>query len=335
MADYAIYNLGDVSLQSGEILPDARLAYKTYGSLNKRKSNAVLLPTFYTGSHVRNEGFFGVGRAIDPDKHFVISINLIGNGYSSSPSNTPAPSDRGHFPLVTLYDNVKLQQQLISNHLGIEKLLLVTGWSMAGCQAYQWGAQFPEQVECILPFCASAKTSPHNHVFLEGVKAALKADSQFNDGFYTEPPTRGLKAFGRVYAGWAFSQSFYRDKHHRQIGFETAEDLLIDWEQDHLNWDANNLLAKLATWQAADISQNELYQGNFADALAAIKAKTIVIACNNDLYFRPADNELEIKHINQAELRIYHSPWGHCVASPGNKTQFAEYLDKTIKELIG
>jgi len=65
-------------------------------------------------------------------------------------------------------------------------------------------------VKAILPFCASAKTSPHNIVFLEGVKAALQADGNWNKGNYTNPPIEGLKAFGRVYAGWAFSQTFYR-----------------------------------------------------------------------------------------------------------------------------
>lgn len=332
--DYGIYDLDNVTLHSGAVLPNARLAYKSYGTLNKEKNNTVILPTFYTGSHIRNEGFFGAGRAIDPARHFIVSINLIGNGYSSSPSNTPPPADRGNFPLVTLYDNVAMQQQLLSRQFGIESVLLVTGWSMAGCQAYQWAAQFPDRVEHILPFCASAKTSPHNMVFLEGVKAALQADCTFNNGFYDEPPVKGLKAFGRVYAGWAFSQTFYREKLHRQIGFETAEDLLVDWELDHLNWDANDLLAKLATWQAGDISNNDVYKGDLQAALRAITAKTIIIACDNDLYFQPVDNQLEVKHIKNGELRIYESPWGHCVASPGNGTQFAKYLDETITELL-
>jgi len=85
--DYNLFDLGSVELQSGETLVDARLAYKTYGTLNPRGDNAVVLPTFFTGSHRRNEGFFGAGRAIDPARHFVVSVNLFGNGLSSSPSN--------------------------------------------------------------------------------------------------------------------------------------------------------------------------------------------------------------------------------------------------------
>ena len=312
-----------------------KLAYKTYGELNPARDNVVVLPTFYTGSHGRNEGFFGEGRAIDPARHFIVSVNLFGNGISSSPSNTPAPFDGPRFPDITLYDNIRAQHQLLTLELGVEQIALVAGWSMAGCQSFQWAAQYPEMVKAILPFCASAKTAEHNIVFLEGVKAALQADSIYNEGDYKAPPIKGLKAFGRVYAGWAFSQTFYRDKMYKLKGFDTAEALIQDWEQDHLNWDANDLLCKLKTWQRGDISLNERYNGDFKAALIAIKAKTIVIVCADDLYFRVEDNQFEIEHIKKGELRVFSSPWGHCVASPGNSPEFQQFLDNAIEELLG
>jgi len=333
-ADHSVYAMGDFELQSGEVLPGAQLAYKTYGTLNAGCDNVVVLPTFYTGSHMRNEGFFGPGRAIDPARHFVVSVNMFGNGISSSPSNTPAPFNAAAFPRMTLYDNVRAQYRLLTEELGVARVALVTGWSMAGCQSFQWAAQYPDFVDAILPFCASAKTSEHNIVFLEGVKAALQADSVYADGNYSSPPLKGLKAFGRVYAGWAFSQTFYRQQMYRLKGFESAEELLQDWEQDHLDWDANDLLCKLWTWQQGDISANARYNGDFEAALNAIKARTIVIVCDNDLYFRPEDNQLEIEHIVGGELRIYESPWGHCVASPGNDPEFERYLDRAISELL-
>lgn len=333
--DYDTFTLGAVDLLKGGCLEQAHLAYKTYGALNAAKDNVIVMPTFYTGSHMRNEGFFGPGRAIDPDKHFIVSINLMGNGLSSSPSNTPSPYDGPRFPVVTLWDNIACQHRLLTEALGVEKIALVTGWSMAGCQSYQWAAQYPDMVGAILPFCASAKTSPHNIVFLEGVKAALCADQDWNNGDYDSPPVRGLKAFGRVYAGWAFSQTWYREKLHQQIGFETYEDLLVDWEQDHAdNWDANNLLAKLKTWQLGDVSDNPLYGGDFKKALAAIKARAILVPCSDDLYFPPEDNEIEARHMPNADFRPFSSPWGHCVASPGNVPEFHTFLDECITELL-
>ncbi len=333
--NYQVHQFGDVELQSGELLPDAFLAYKTYGKLNDTASNVIVLPTFYTGSHERNEGFFGPGRAIDPDRHFIVSINLFGNGISSSPSNTPPPFDGPRFPRVSLWDNIACQHTLLTEVLGVEEIALVAGWSMAGCQAYQWAAQYPDMVQAIIPFCASAKTSAHNTVFLEGVKAALQADGNWHDGDYTQPPVAGLRAFGRVYAGWAFSQTFYRNGLYQKLGYKTYNDLLDDWAEDHAqNWDANNLLAKLDTWQRGDISANRLYDGNFEAALKAIKAQVIVIPSSSDLYFPPEDNMIEVQHIPQADLRTFESDWGHCVANPGNEPKFEQFLDKCIRELI-
>lgn len=334
MSDVLFYSIRDFSLQRGGVLPELRLAYKTYGELNAARDNVVVLPTFYTGTHLRNEGFFGAGRAIDPARHFIVSVNLVGNGVSSSPSNTPAPYDGPRFPTFTLLDNVRAQHALLFDEIGISSIALVTGWSMAGCQSFQWGAQYPECVRAILPFCGSARTSVHNHVFLEGVKAALTADRGFDAGNYTIPPASGLKAFARVYAGWAYSQTFYREGLYRQLGFSSAEELLCDWERDHLDWDANDLLCKLRTWQLCDISDNDLYRGDFPRALASIRARTVIISCDNDLYFQPADNDLEVRHIPGGVHHVYRSAWGHCVASPGNDPGFADYLDQCLGEML-
>jgi homoserine O-acetyltransferase len=333
--DFQILELGDFQLLSGEVLKDAKLAYQTYGNLSPERDNVIVLPTFYTGTNSRNEGFWGPGRAIDPARHFIVSPNLFGNGRSSSPSNMPAPQYGPRFPLVQMWDNIAAQHRLIHDHLGIDRIALVAGWSMAGCQSYQWAAQYPDMVQAILPFCASAKTSPHNFVFLEGVKAALCADQNWNGGDYDSPPVAGLKAFGRVYAGWAFSQTFYREGLYKQLGFETVEDLLLDWEVDHVEgWDANNLLAKLATWQAGNIAAGPLYNGDFKAALGAIKARAILMPCTQDLYFPPEDNAIEARHMPNAEFRPYDSPWGHCAANPGNDPGFAAALDAGIRELL-
>jgi len=335
MKDYETLNLGDVKLSSGEILKSAKLTYKTYGALNKTSDNVVVLPTFYTGTHKRNEGFFGPDRAINPNKYFIVSINMFGNGLSSSPSNSLSPQDGPRFPDITLWDNINCQQKLLTEKLKVKKIALVAGWSMAGCQAYQWSAQFPNMVKSILPFCASAKTSTHNHVFLEGVKAALVADKNWNKGNYKSPPVAGLKAFGRVYAGWAFSQDFFRNKLFKKLGFKTAEELLQDWESDHVkNWDANNLLAKIKTWQTADISFGPIYNNDFKRALKSISARTILMPCNQDLYFRTKDNEIESQYIKNASLRPIDSPFGHCAANPGNDKNFEMQLDKNINELL-
>ena len=335
MSDTQVFELGDVALQSGAVLPAAKLAYKTLGRLNERGDNAILIPSYYTGTHRDNEGYVAASRVLDPARHFIVLTNLFGNGVSSSPSNTPPPCDGPRFPRVTLYDNVACQRRLLTEALGVERLALVMGWSMGAMQSYQWAAQYPEVVGAILPFCGAARCSPHNYVFLDGVRVALEADGNWNGGDWREKPETGLRAFGRVYAGWGFSQAFYRDGHYRQLGFDTIEALLVDWEEDHLRWNGNDLLAKLWTWQHGDIADNALYQGDFAKALGAIQARAIVVPCSTDLYFPPEDNVREVAKMRNAELRVFDSPFGHCVASPGVHPAFTEFLDRAIDELLG
>ncbi|WP_232716879.1 alpha/beta fold hydrolase [Gordonia metallireducens] len=333
--DYSSFELGDVRLLSGETLCEAQLAYKTYGQLNAARDNVVVLPTFFTGTHRRNEGFFGPGRAIDPARHFVVSINMFGNGLSSSPSRAQ-PAQRGAgFPGVTLYDNVRCQYRLLFDHLGVRRLALVAGWSMAGCQAYHWAAMYPELVDAIVPVCASAKTSTNNLVFLEGVKAALLADRYWDVEDSRSAPMRGLKAFARVYAGWAYSPAFFREGHYRELGYGSIEDLLVDWENDHVqNWNAHDLLAKIWSWQHSDVSANPDFEGDFRSALRAITARAVVIPCMQDRYFSPEDNRMEVDEMPNAELRPYDSPFGHCVANPGNDAGFEAFLDAAISDVL-
>jgi len=332
---HEVFELGDVLLQSGDVLENAKLAYKTYGTLSDKRDNVVVLPTYYTGTHLSNECYFGPGRAIDPARHFIIGINLFGNGLSSSPDNTPAPQDGPRLPNTTFHDNVACQHRLLTEKFGIERIELVTGWSMAACQSFQWAAQFPDMVEAILPFCGSARTSPHNVVFLEGVKAALCADGDWNGGDYLAKPVRGLKAFGRVYAGWAFSQTWYRQHLYRELGYATFEDMLVDWEADHVdNWDPNNLLHKIWTWQQGNISANDHFGGDFPAALGAIKARSIIMPCSTDLYFPPEDSVIEVSHMPNAELRVFDSPWGHCVASGDSVPAFHTFFDQAVRDLL-
>jgi len=229
MADYETFELGDVVLQCGQTLRGAKMAYKTYGKLNDAKDNVIVYPCWYSGTHLENEWLIGESMALDPRKYFIIVPNIFGNGLSSAPSNTAAPYNASRFPNVTAYDNVVQQHRLVTEKFGISKIKLVTGWSMGALQTFHWGAIFPDMVERILPFQGSAKCSRHNFVFLEGVKAALQADAAFADGFYKEQPAKGLRAAARVYAGWGFSQTFYRvEADLKKMGYASLEDFWSD-----------------------------------------------------------------------------------------------------------
>ena len=273
MPDYQIFEAGDVVLQSGLTYRNARLAYKTYGTLDAAKSNVIVHPTSYGAQHYDLEWAIAAGKALDPAKYFIVIPNMFGNGLSSSPSNTPPPFDRARYPHFTLTDNVRVQQRLLEEVFGIERVALVYGFSMGAQQAFHWGALFTDRIRRIAAICGSAKTSPHNFVFLEGVKAALTADPAWQDGWFSTQPTRGFQAMGRVYAGWGLSQAFYREEEWRKLGFSSLEDFLVgSWEAGFRRRDANDLLAMLWSWQHADISANEIYGGDLGKSLGAIAA---------------------------------------------------------------
>ena len=181
----------------------------------------------------------GSDKTLDPSKHYIIIPALFGNSQSSSPSNTP---DLRPFPEVLFYDNVRAQHELVTQHLGVKHARAVLGWSMGAGQTYQWLTQYPDFMDLGVPFCGSAKTSLHNQVFLEGVKAALLGAKRVPSAGICEAATArqwtkeeretGLKALGRVYAGWGFSQAYYREKVYESVlGFKGLEEFMKGfWE---------------------------------------------------------------------------------------------------------
>jgi homoserine O-acetyltransferase/O-succinyltransferase len=315
------FDLGDVTLQSGQRLPGAQLAYVTRGELSPRGDNAVLFPTYYTGTHRENLAMIGPGRALDPARHFIIIVNLLGNGESSSPSNCV------DFPEVSLLDNAVLQWRLLER-LGVQRLALAYGWSMGAQVAYHHAAHFPERVAALLAVCGSARTSPHNWVFLEGVKAALEADASAGS------PQRGLAAFGRVYAGWAYSQAFFRERLYERLGHASPAALLEAWALEHQSYDARDLLAVLSSWQRADISDNARFGGDFEQALRAIEARAIIMPCSTDLYFPPEDNRLEVMQLRRGELRVLESKFGHVAGGPNRIAEDTAFVEAAIRELL-
>ncbi len=173
MADFRFFNFETLRLQRGMSVPNARLAYKTYGELAADRSNAILYPTSYGAQHFDTEWLIGPGRVLDPERYFIIVPNMFGNGLSTSPSGFAEPLGLGRHPHFTHWDNVHAQARLLDEVFGIERLALAYGWSMGAQQALHWGAIFPDRVERICAVCGSARTSPHNKVSLEGVPATL------------------------------------------------------------------------------------------------------------------------------------------------------------------
>jgi homoserine O-acetyltransferase len=335
MSDYRIFDAGDVPLQSGMTCRGARLAYKTWGELDSNGSNAILLATPFGAQHGELEWLVQPGGMFDSSRYFVVIPDMFGNGLSSSPSNAEPPYSGPRWPNFTIYDNVRVQHRLLTEVLGIRRLALACGWSMGGQQAYHWAALYPDMVERLAVICGSARISPHNHVFLEGVKTALTSDPAVLERTPNPAQERALRAVGRIYAGWALSQAFYRQEEWRTLGYSSLEDFLVGyWEGGFLKRNPADLLAHIWTWQHADISANTIYNGDLARALDAIRARALIMPSETDLYFPVEDNRLEVVHMRYASLLPIPSIWGHRAGMPVRHAPDRDFLRQALQRLL-
>ncbi len=148
-------------------------------------------------------------------------------------------------------------------------------------------------------------------------------------------PVRGFRAMGRVYAGWALSQTFYREERWRQLGCSSLEDFLVsNWEVSFARRDPSDLLAQFWTWQHGDISANALYHNNLPQALKAIRARTLLMPGDQDLYFTVADNRLEMEHLANATLAPIPSVWGHRAGNPVTEMADRDFIEVRVKALL-
>jgi len=183
------YRIGELPLENGEVIHDFSIAYMTEGTLNAKKSNAVLMVTTIGGNHRRIDFLIGPGRGLDTDHLFVVKTNAIGNGLTTSPSNS-ATEHGPAFPHFTIRDMVQ-SQYLLLQHLGIDHLVAVAGASMGGMQTLQWGVSHPAMMDSLIALTPMARTSPWSIAVNEATRHALMLDPAFNGGNYTSQPTQG------------------------------------------------------------------------------------------------------------------------------------------------
>lgn len=332
-----VYHAGTIALQSGGALHDARLSWKTHGTLTPARDNVIVYPTSYAARHPDLEWLIAPHGILDPTRWFIVQCDMFGNGLSSSPSNAA-----GYPSLVTPYDNVLVQRRALGELFGIERVACVYGWSMGAIQAYHWAAVFPDAVARIVVNCGAARTAVHNQVFLRGLMATLEAAPEYlGAGRFAAEPKAALRAFGRIYAGWALSQDFYRAGLHLasgpagNLGAADLESFLVrDWEQRFAARPAADLYAQLQTWNAADISDNDRYRRDLAQALRAIEAEVLLLPGATDLYFRVADNEAELPLLQRASLLPIPSIWGHRAGNPVTHPADAAFIRDAVRGLL-
>ena len=334
--DFKLHDLRDLLLESGETLRGARLAYRTFGTLNAEKSNAVLVTTWFSGTgKVMQDVYVGEGHALDPDRYFIVIVDQLGSGVSSSPQNMPAPQAMGKFPKLSIGDDVRAQYRLLTERFGIERLALVVGGSMGGQQAYEWAVAHPEMVERVAPIAATARISLHQRIFVESLKEAITSDPRWNAGWYASglDVRDGMDRMARIVAVLGWSAEFYQEERWRSVvGMSSLDDFINGVMKAYFEpMDPNALLSQMHKWQRADVSRHS--GGDLAKALARISAKTMIMPISHDQFFPPHECEADCALVPNALLRVIQSPEGH-MGLNGFEPGYMQQVDQYLGELL-
>jgi homoserine O-acetyltransferase len=324
------FELGSFPLACGETVSAAQLDYRVFGELNAERSNLVLYPSSY-GAWPEDIDWV-VGPILDPERHCVVLVSQFGNGRSSSPSNGGPPLGQGGWP-IDHRDNLQAQIRLLEEVFGVERPALIYGWSMGAQQAYHWAVLEPQRPRRICCVCGTARTTPHNRLFLLSLRQALSADPAWNGSGFDAVPEQGLRTFALIYASWAASQPYYRRGAHRELGYDTVEHYVEDsWLPAYRRHDPRDLIAMLDVWLANDVAAAA--DTSVATALGRIQAATAVVACRHDLYFPPADCAHEAALIPGATFHVLESDLGHRAGNPRQAPAEQVELRAVVEELL-
>ncbi len=324
-----VHLLPTLEKECGTVARDIPMSYAVFGALNADRSNAILFPTPFGAQSSEIGWICGADGLFDSQRWCVIVVDTFGNGLSASPFTASAPQDTA-WQGYSLADNVNAQRALLLDVLEVDQLALVAGWSIGGQQAYQWASRYPACVARLAVICGSARTAPHNRVFLDAVKYALLPGLE--GGLQEEE--RALRLVGRIYAGWALSQEFYRVEEWRRAGYADLEDFIVRyWEGNFVKRRARNLLAQVQMWQEADISR-AAHRGDLQAALGAITADCLVMPCEQDLYFRVEDSRAEVAWLERAELKVLSSRWGHRGGFPAQAAEERFVIRSALQQLL-
>ena len=330
------FTIANFKTESGVTLPVAHIVYGTYGHLNAAKDNAVLMPSHYMANMRGYEWLIGTERALDSSKLFLVTTELFGNGRSSSPSNTPEPYHGPRFPVMTIRDNVEAVHRLLTEELKITHLRALIGFSMGAQQAFQWAVSYPDFADRIVATSGTAKTYAHGVVRLEGQIAALTADPAFQNGDYTAPPAKGIEAFGMVWAGWLYSQEWWRKELWRtsaQPG-TTFEQTMDRYRKRFIpGADANDLILQMRTWEKHDVGTTPGFNGDTERALRSIKVPLLYMPSETDLYFPVGDARYEAPFIAHVTLAPIPSLWGHTAGAASNPAD-GKFLNEHIGQFL-
>lgn len=293
-------NLRSCKLESGETILDCRIGYRTWGKLNAEKSNVVVMLTWFTGNSGMLAGSLGPDKFVDPAKYFVVGIDALADGVSSSPSNSPLQS-RAKFPHITIADMVETQHRVLTETLKFTHVHAIFGGSMGGMQGFQWAVQYPDFMDVVATYVGSTQLTPHDLLLWRAEGNAILDSKEWQDGNYRTPLI--IPAVADIHNLELTTPDNLNQKMSRENFGDQAEKM----EEDE-SFDPANRLRQLEAMMSHDVSKR--FGGRMAEAARAVKAHMLIIVDTQDHMVNPAPALAFAKLLNVQPV-ILDSNCGH------------------------
>jgi len=268
--------LDDFRLENGQVIRDCKIGYRTFGSLNEQKSNAILFPTWFGGTSAQLAALIGPGKLVDSTSYFVIAVDALGNGVSSSPSNSESQPGNA-FPEFSIHDMVRSQHHLVNEILGIKHLYAIIGGSMGGMQAFDWIISYPDFMDKAIPYVGSPQLTSYDLLLFStqllllemGLRHQLPADSL-------------LGAVSSIQMLGAQTPGYFVEKNTRDDFPAYFQNRLTNVSK---TFTAMNYVAQLRAMINHDIAR--YFYGDLQKAAAAVKAELLIIVAEQDHLVNP------------------------------------------------
>lgn len=295
-----IADLGVCKLVSGQQIDNCRIGYRTYGTLNAGGSNAVLFPTWFSGTTASLQDAVGPQGLVDPAKYFVILVDALGDGVSSSPSNS-ATQHGPDFPAFTMQDMVATEYRLVTETLHLKHLHAVMGISMGGQQTFEWIADYPDFMDLAIPMVGSPRPSSFDQLIYHANVDAILRDPDWHGGRYTTtPPMPVAEAMLQMQLT---SPANYVQAHPLD---KFPQEYARIHDKGILPFDANDWMAQLHAIMLLDIAHG----GSMEEAAKRVKAKLLIVNAAQDHLVNPKP-ALDFAALVGAKTLILQSDCGH------------------------
>lgn len=295
-----IADLGDFRLENGQVMRDCRLGYRTFGTLNKDRSNAILIMTWLAGSSedLVSLGFIGPSRLADTSRYYVIAVDAFGNSVSTSPSTSVKQPGRS-FPEFSIRDMVRAQHRLLTKHLHLDRLHAVMGISMGGMQAFQWVISYPQFAKKAVSIMGSPRPTSNDMLVFNAELRAIEAAGAINDG-----DAWGFSMLAALQAFTTRTPEYYL----RHIPQADVLSFLADAEKALMKYNLTDW-----AWQLKAILGHNIFKppvASEAEAAKAIRAKLLVVVSRNDLLVNP-EPSLALAGALKANVLVLQGDCGH------------------------